>query len=115
MAKQEIESISLPLRLLMGKSYNKYKNVANSMLFLNKSIRGMSKRELLAIIGYFALKNGMVEQPMPHNQPKRENNEQTNKTNQTKDTEATNAAEDTNNTANAKTTERVRMAGSKLG
>ena len=47
------ESISMPLSILMGKSYSKYKKVGENMMFLNKACRNMSKRELLAVIGYY--------------------------------------------------------------
>ena len=44
--------LQFPLRILMGKSYYKYKKVAEDMLFLNKAVRNMTKKELLAIVGY---------------------------------------------------------------
>ena len=47
------EILSMPLSVLMGKSYSKYKKVGENMMFLNKACRGMSKRELLAVIGYY--------------------------------------------------------------
>ena len=69
MARQgQVEFLQQPLRVIMGRSYLKYKKVAEDMLFLNKAVRSMSKRELMATVGYFALKYGIIDQPMPpHN------------------------------------------------
>lgn len=69
MTKPEI--LSMPLSVLMGRSYSKYKKTGESMMFLNKAVRTMSKRELLAFIGYLALKNGIVEQPLPQQKEKK--------------------------------------------
>lgn len=65
----QVEFMQQPLRVIMGRSYLKYKKVAEDMLFLNKAVRTLSKRELLSIIGYFALKYGIVEQPIPPHKP----------------------------------------------
>ena len=66
------ERIDMPLRILMGKSYSKYKKVGENMMFLNKAVRGMSKRELTVLVGYFALKYGIVPQPVPQQKVKNE-------------------------------------------
>ncbi len=66
------EILSMPLSILMGKSYSKYKKVGENMMFLNKAVRGMSKRELTVLVGYFALKYGIVPQPVPQQKVKNE-------------------------------------------
>ena len=82
MARQgQVEFLQQPLRVIMGRSYLKYKKVAEDMLFLNKAVRSMSKRELMALVGYFALKYGIVDQPMPPHSTIGEKNDKSRKTN----------------------------------
>ena len=57
------ESISRPLWALVGKkSYDNFKKVALNSSFLNKSLRSMSKKELLAYIGYLVRLYGITGQ-----------------------------------------------------
>ena len=113
-----IEYISQPLRVLMGKSYYKYKRVAEDMMFLNKAVRTLSKRELMAIIGYFALKYGIVEQPQPQykgakNGRNKENREKASNREENRE-KASNREENRKETPTASTSPESRMDDCRL-
>ena len=76
---KQVEFLQQPLRVIMGRSYLKYKKVAEDMLFLNKAVRSMSKRELMALVGYLSLKYGIVEQPIPSHSTIGKKNDRENK------------------------------------
>ena len=110
--REEIASIlTQPLRVIMGSSYIKYKKTAESMTFLNKAIRSMSRRELLATVGYLALKYGIVEQPIPQNQQKGvESDKKEANRNKTQ-----NSIQERDNNTQTRISTATRMVGCRLG
>jgi len=107
--REEIASVlTQPLRVIMGSSYVKYKKTAESMTFLNKAIRSMSRRELLALIGYLSLKYGIVEQPLPQNQQKEQKGDKS-------DRKEENRKKSKEASRSSKTSPRTRMDGCRLG
>ncbi len=78
------------------------------MLFLNKAVRSMSKRELMATVGYLALKYGIVEQPIPPHKSIGRENDKNKKKRKTQEITTTDRR-------TVKTSEDARMDSSRLG
>ena len=81
------------------------------MMFLNKAVVGMSRKELLALIGYLSLKYGIMEQPVPQNQQKEEKGVKSGRKEENRDK----TQRSTNKRENTRISTETRMAGCRLG